>query len=82
VFAQQVGGGNARKNAHRADRAARLLKTHRLKTNSALLPKSSHCLALAIRNTGESADIKVITLKELFGRRTVKCLEIPRYAYT
>jgi len=35
---------------------------------------------LAIRNAGESADIKVITLSKLFGRRTVKCLENPHYA--
>ena len=35
---------------------------------------------LAIRNAGESADIKVFTLNKLFGKRTVKCLEIPHYA--
>jgi len=35
---------------------------------------------LAIRNAGESADMKVITLNKLFGRRTVKCPEIPHYA--
>ena len=35
---------------------------------------------MAIRNAGESADIKVITLNKLFGRRTVNCLENPHYA--
>ena len=35
---------------------------------------------MAIRNAGESAEIKVITLNKLFGRRTVKCLEISHYA--
>ena len=35
---------------------------------------------MAIRNAGESADMKVITLNKLIGRRTVKCLEIPHYA--
>jgi len=35
---------------------------------------------MAIRNAGESTDMKVITLNKLFGRRTVKCLEIPHYA--
>ena len=35
---------------------------------------------LAIRNAGESADMKVTTLNKLFGKRTVKCLEIPHYA--
>ena len=31
---------------------------------------------MAIRNAGESADMKVFTLNKLFGKRTVKCLEI------
>lgn len=35
---------------------------------------------LAIRNTGESADMEVITINKLFGSRTVKCFEIPHYA--
>jgi hypothetical protein len=35
---------------------------------------------LAIRNAGESANMKLITLNKLFGNRTVKCLEIPHYA--
>ena len=35
---------------------------------------------MAIRNAGESTDMKVITLNKLFGKRTVKCLEIPHYA--
>ena len=35
---------------------------------------------MAIRNAGESANMKVTTLKKLFGRRTVKCLENPHYA--
>jgi len=35
---------------------------------------------MAIRNAGESADMKIITLNKLFGRQTVKCLENPHYA--
>ena len=35
---------------------------------------------MAIRNAGESAEIKVITLNKPIGRQTVKCLEIPHYA--
>ena len=35
---------------------------------------------MPIRNAEESADMKVITLNKLFGRRKVKCLEIPHYA--
>ena len=38
------------------------------------------CTTLAMRNAGESADMKVITLNKHFGTRTVKCLEIPHYA--
>jgi hypothetical protein len=38
------------------------------------------CTTMAIRNAGESADMKVITLNKLFGKPTVKCLEIPHYA--
>ena len=35
---------------------------------------------MAIRNAGESADMKVITSNKLIGNRTVKCPEIPHYA--
>ncbi len=35
---------------------------------------------MAIRNAGEIADMKVISLSKLFDKRTVKCLEIPHYA--
>lgn len=35
---------------------------------------------MAIRNAGESADMKEITLNKLFGRQIVKCQDIPHYA--
>jgi hypothetical protein len=35
---------------------------------------------MAIRNAGESADIKVITLNKLTAKRKVKCLENPHYS--
>jgi len=35
---------------------------------------------LAIRNAGESADMKVITLNKQTDKRKVKCPEIPHYA--
>jgi len=38
------------------------------------------CPTMAIRNAGESADIKAITLNKLFGKRILKCFEIPHYA--
>jgi hypothetical protein len=37
------------------------------------------CPTMAIRNAGGSADMKVITLNKLYGRRTVKYLDIPHY---
>ena len=36
---------------------------------------------MAIRNAGESADMKIISLNKLFGKRKMKCLEIPASAY-
>ncbi len=38
------------------------------------------CTTMAIRNAGESADMKAITLNKLTVKRKVKCLEIPHYA--
>lgn len=35
---------------------------------------------MAIRNAGESTEIRVITLNKLTAERKVKCLEIPHYA--
>ena len=35
---------------------------------------------MAIRNAGESADMKVITLNKLTAKRKVKCFNIPHYA--
>jgi hypothetical protein len=37
---------------------------------------------MAIRNAGESDVKKIITLNKLIGKRTVKYLENPHYAYT
>jgi len=35
---------------------------------------------MAIRNAGESADMKLITLNKLSAKLKGKCLEIPHYA--
>lgn len=35
---------------------------------------------MAIRNAGESTDMKVITLNKLTAKQKVKCLEIPHYS--
>ena len=42
--------------------------------------KKYDCPTMAIRNAGESANMKVITLNKLSAKRKVKCLEIPHYA--
>jgi hypothetical protein len=42
--------------------------------------KKHESTTLAIRNAGESADMKVITLNKLTAKLKVKCLEIPHYA--
>lgn len=50
------------------------LKNNQSKINKKLPP------TMAIRNAGESADMKVIVLNKLTAKRKVKCLEIPHYA--
>ncbi len=42
--------------------------------------KNNERPTLAIRNAGESADMKVITLKKLSAKLKGKYLEIPHYA--
>jgi hypothetical protein len=42
--------------------------------------KKYDCPTMAIRNAGESANMKVITLIKLTAKLKVKCLEIPHYA--
>ena len=42
--------------------------------------KKYDCPTMAIRNAGESADIKLITLNKLSAKLKGKCIEIPHYA--
>lgn len=42
--------------------------------------KKHESTTMAIRNAGESADMKAITLYKLTTKWKVKCLEIPHYA--
>ena len=35
---------------------------------------------MAIRNAGESANMKIITLNKLKAKRKLNCFEIPHYA--
>ena len=45
-----------------------------------MLKKNNERPTMAIRNAGESANMKVITLNKLSAKRKVKCLENPHYA--
>lgn len=42
--------------------------------------KKYDCPTMAIRNAGECANMKAITLNKLTTKRKVKCLETPHYA--
>ncbi len=73
-------------NSHTHCQAAQGSRTSQSLSKSVSVPthgrkkKKYDRTTLAIRNAGESADIKLITLNKLYGRRTVKCLETPHYA--
>ena len=43
------------------------------------MKKGQHT-TLAIRNAGESANVKANSLNKYFGKPTVECLENPHYA--
>ena len=72
--------------SHTHCQAAQARRTSQSLSKSVSFPthgrkKRNHdCTTMAIRNAGESADIKVNTLNKLTAKRKVKCLEIPHYA--
>ena len=72
--------------SHTHCQAAQANRTSQSLSKSVSFPKHGRqkrkhdCTTLAIRNAGESADMKVITLNKLTAKRKVKCLEIPHYA--
>lgn len=55
------------------------MRTMKMKTKTKRKIKHD-CPTMAIRNAGESADMKVITLNKPTTKRTVICPEIPHYA--
>ena len=74
-------------NSHTHCQAAQANRTSQSLSKSVSFPtlknekKIKHdCTTMAIRNAGESADMKVITLNKLTAKRKVKCLKIPHYA--
>jgi hypothetical protein len=77
---------NTLHQSHTHCQAAQASRTSQSLSKSVSFPphgqkKRKHdCTTMAIRNAGESAEFKVITLNKFFGKRKVKCLEIPHYA--
>lgn len=73
-------------NSHTHCQAAQSSRTNQSLSKSVSEPthgrkkKKYDRTTMAIRNAGESAEIKAITINKHFDKRTVKCLEIPHYA--
>ena len=67
-------------NSHQPTLQPKIAKEYVFANAGRLTKKKYDCPTMAIRNAGESADMKVITLNKLSAKRTVKCLEIPHYA--
>ncbi len=67
-------------NSHQPTLQPKIAKEY-VFANAETRPKKKYDrTTMAIPNAGGSAEMKVITLNKLFGKRTVKCLEIPHYA--
>ena len=67
-------------NSHKPTLHPKIAKEYVFANANRLKNKKYDRTTLAIRNAGESADMKEITLNKLYGKRTVKCPEIPHYA--
>ena len=63
-----------------ANTATKIAKEYGFDNADRRKKKKYDCPTMAIRNAGESANMKVITLNKLTAKRKVKCLEIPHYA--
>ena len=74
------------RNSHTHCQAAQSQRTSQSLPKSVSVPthgqknKKYDCPTMAIRNAGESADMKVITLNKLSAKLKGECLEIPHYA--
>ena len=67
-------------NSHKPKLQLKIAKEYVFANADGQKKKKYDRTTMAIRNAGESADMKVIILIKFFGKRTVKCLEIPHYA--
>lgn len=66
--------------SHQPTHKPKLAKEYVFANTDRRTKKKYDCPTMAIRNAGESADMKAITLYKLTAKRKVKCLEIPHYA--
>ena len=67
-------------NSHHPTLQPKIAKEYVFANADRQTKKKYDCPTMAIRNAGESADMKVITLNKLTAKRKVKCLETPHYA--
>ena len=67
-------------NSHKPTLQPKIAKEYVFANADGQKKKKSQQVTMAIRNAGESTKLKLKTLNKLYGRRTVKCLEIPHYA--
>ncbi|GAB4161061.1 MAG: hypothetical protein Tsb0033_17950 [Winogradskyella sp.] len=67
-------------NSHKPTLQPKIAKEYVFANADRRTKKKYDCPTMAIRNAGESANMKVITLNKLYGRRTMKYLKIPHYA--
>ncbi len=66
--------------SHQKTHKPKLVKAHVFANADSRTKKKYDCPPLAIRNAGEIAYMKVITLIKLTTKRKMKFLEIPHYA--
>ncbi len=62
-------------NSHKHKLQPKIAKEYVFSNADGQKKKKYDRTTMAIRNAGESADMKVITLNKLFSRRTMKCLK-------
>jgi len=67
-------------NSHQPTLKPKIAKEYVFANADKRKKKKYDCPTMAIRNAGENANAKVITLNKRTAKRKVKCLEIPHYA--
>ena len=67
-------------NSHKPKLQPKIAKEYVFANADRRTKKKYDRTTMAIRNAGESADMKVITLNKLTAKRKMKCFEIPHYA--